>query len=128
MDGTQQVVVMFLVSKEMSAPLGFSFDARTASPSMGRVVPSLVHKHQDTVSQQQTNAFGRTGSTGGYHVSTLTLKFLKDSCLCKKSGNIPYFTSRAALTHELFHLVIELRPSTTAMGLSENIKRQYTYQ
>ena len=32
--------------------------------------------------------------------------------------------SRSAVTHELFNLVIELRPSSTSAGLEENIKRE----
>jgi hypothetical protein len=32
--------------------------------------------------------------------------------------------SRSAVTHELFDLVIELRPSSTSAGLEEHIKRE----
>jgi hypothetical protein len=39
-------------------------------------------------------------------------------------GSIPYFLKRAAVTHELFDLIIELRPNTTSGGLAENIKRE----
>lgn len=39
-------------------------------------------------------------------------------------GSIPYFLKRAAVTHELFDLIIELRPSSTSAGLAENLKRE----
>lgn len=39
------------------------------------------------------------------------------------SGSIPYFLKRSAVTHELFDLIIELRPSSTSAGLAENLKR-----
>ncbi|KAF8973795.1 hypothetical protein BDZ97DRAFT_1912253 [Flammula alnicola] len=37
--------------------------------------------------------------------------------------NIPYFLKRAAVTHELFDLIVELRPSSTSAGLAENLKQ-----
>ena len=40
-------------------------------------------------------------------------------------GGIPYFLKRCAVTRELFDLVIEMRPSMTAKGLSEHIKREH---
>ncbi|KAF8959245.1 hypothetical protein BDZ97DRAFT_1667389 [Flammula alnicola] len=39
--------------------------------------------------------------------------------------NIPYFLKRAAVTHELFDLIVELRPSSTSAGLAENLKREF---
>ncbi|KAK7012718.1 hypothetical protein R3P38DRAFT_2549502 [Favolaschia claudopus] len=36
---------------------------------------------------------------------------------------IPYFTSRSAVTRELFDIIVEFRPSTTSGGLAENIKQ-----
>jgi len=39
-------------------------------------------------------------------------------------GTVPLFMSRSAVTHELFDLVIELRPSSTSAGLEEHIKRE----
>lgn len=41
---------------------------------------------------------------------------------------VPIFFKRCALTADLFNLVIELRPSTTAAGLSENFKRKQDHQ
>lgn len=39
-------------------------------------------------------------------------------------GSIPHFLKRAAVTHELFDLIVELRQSSTSAGLAENIKRE----
>jgi hypothetical protein len=39
-------------------------------------------------------------------------------------GSIPHFCKRAALTHELFDLITELRLTTTSGGIAENIKRE----
>ncbi|KAK7062280.1 hypothetical protein R3P38DRAFT_3167271 [Favolaschia claudopus] len=36
---------------------------------------------------------------------------------------IPYFSYRSGVTRELFDFIVELRPSTTAGGLEENIKQ-----
>lgn len=40
-------------------------------------------------------------------------------------GSIPHFLKRAAVTHELYDLIVELRPSSTSAGLSEHIKREF---
>lgn len=45
-----------------------------------------------------------------------------------QSDGAPIFLKRCALTSELFNLVVELRPSTTAAGLSENFKRKLYHQ
>ncbi|PPQ84313.1 hypothetical protein CVT26_011237 [Gymnopilus dilepis] len=36
---------------------------------------------------------------------------------------VPYFTSRSAVTHELFDLITEFRPSMTAAGIEEHIRQ-----
>ncbi len=36
---------------------------------------------------------------------------------------MPHFLKRCALTGELYDLIVELRPSVTAAGLAENIRR-----
>ena len=46
------------------------------------------------------------------------------SLIDPKIGGIPYFFKRCAVSRELFDLIVELRPSVTAGGLSENIKRK----
>lgn len=40
-------------------------------------------------------------------------------------GGMPYFFKRCATTHELFDLLVELRPKLTAAGLAEHVKREY---
>ncbi|KAF8173269.1 hypothetical protein BJ912DRAFT_1065323 [Pholiota molesta] len=37
--------------------------------------------------------------------------------------SIPYFLKRAAVTHELFDMIIELRTSSTSAGIAENLKQ-----
>jgi hypothetical protein len=44
---------------------------------------------------------------------------------CHEPGTIPYFMHRSAVTHELFDLVNELRPSFTSAGLQEHVKREF---
>jgi hypothetical protein len=39
------------------------------------------------------------------------------------AAGVPYFFKRCAVTHELFNMIIEICPSSTSMGLAENIKR-----
>lgn len=41
---------------------------------------------------------------------------------------MPYFLSCAAVTRDLFDFLLELRPSSTSGGLSENIKREQSCQ
>jgi len=38
-------------------------------------------------------------------------------------GDVPYFFKRCAVTHELYDLVVEIRPSETSMGFAEHISR-----
>ncbi|KAI0658951.1 hypothetical protein C8Q70DRAFT_899100, partial [Cubamyces menziesii] len=38
---------------------------------------------------------------------------------------IPRFLKRCAVTEQLFNLIVELRPSSTAAGLAESIKREF---
>lgn len=88
---------------------------------MGKEGQSKVQPN--TASLRQTRYFGRGGSIGKSPVSFLFV-FLKITqlMLCG-SENVPYFLARAAVTHELYDFIIELRPSSTSAGLAENIKR-----
>jgi len=43
------------------------------------------------------------------------------------TANIPYFFKRCSVTHELFDIIVELRPSLTSMGIAENIKHTKSY-
>lgn len=46
------------------------------------------------------------------------------SMLTLMTGGMPIFFHRCGLTHELFDLIIEIRPSSTSGGIVEQIKRE----
>jgi hypothetical protein len=71
-------------------------------------------------SPRQTEHSGKNGSTGQFPVRRTSHNRDRNSLIL---DDIPYFFKRCAVTHELFSLIVELRPSTTSMGLAENIKR-----
>lgn len=41
------------------------------------------------------------------------------------SEDVPHFFKRCAVTRELYKHIVELRPSSTASGLEENVKRVF---
>lgn len=80
----------------------------------------------NTAGRQRTHCSGSARSTGNCQVRGAPYSEL--NCLVltipQSSLGVPRFFRRCALTADLFDLIIELRPSTTAAGLSENIKRE----
>ncbi|KAL6299496.1 hypothetical protein BKA93DRAFT_829872 [Sparassis latifolia] len=61
--------------------------------------------------------------TGSYCFSTTSASFWERREHWEIPMTIPFFLKRCAVTRELFDWIVELRPSTTAAGLAENIKQ-----
>ncbi|KAF8186240.1 hypothetical protein BJ912DRAFT_927161 [Pholiota molesta] len=61
--------------------------------------------------------------SGKYCFATTSHLFWKKWEHWKIPRSVPYFLRRAAVTHELFDLIIELRLSYTSAGLAEHLKQ-----
>ncbi|KAG6379441.1 hypothetical protein JVT61DRAFT_11916 [Boletus reticuloceps] len=71
----------------------------------------------------QSNDEGNT-KDGSYCFALTSHVFWKGWNHWEIPGEIPIFYKRCALTHELFNLVVEIRPSTTSAGLAEQLKHE----
>ena len=123
MGGMQLVLVRSMAFGGRSELLVTSCVVRYVRRNMGKEGQSKARPH--TALQRQTRYFGRSGSIGKSPVS-FPFAFLKIAQLIPLlhgSGSVPYFFARTAVTHDLCDFIIELRPSSTSAGLSENIKR-----
>jgi hypothetical protein len=60
-------------------------------------------------------------------LSKSAIIFARAQTVTSIPGGIPYFFSRCTVSRDLFDLIIELRPSSTPGGLTENIKHEIQY-
>ena len=78
--------------------------------------------------QQQTLSSGQGKITGRFQASVIPHCTVDLSMAHSYIEGMPYFLSRAAVTRDLFDFLLELRPSSTSRGLSENIKCERSCQ
>src|SRR5882757_7594879 len=110
--------VKYMAFEEKSAPWDSSSDARTVRARMERNI----------VLQQPALNFGKSESTGNFHVSIETAIRFSELLKMRKLGGIPYFFSRSATSRDLFNLITELRPALTSAGIAEHIRRMLPCQ
>ncbi|GBE81445.1 hypothetical protein SCP_0311740 [Sparassis crispa] len=72
---------------------------------------------------KQCGVHGEGDDEGPYCFSTTSPLFWEKREHWEIPAGIPICLRRCAITRDLFDLVVELRPSTTAAGLAENIKQ-----
>lgn len=78
--------------------------------------------------QQQTLSSGQGKITGRFQASVIPHCTIDLSMAHSYIEGMPYFLSCAAVMQDLFDFLLELRPSSTSGGLSENIKREQSCQ
>lgn len=119
MGGPQLDTVRYMVYTRMKPLSDISWSVKGVRVNILKQETIRPQAKEPTVLQQPTPYFGKTGNSGPSPVSDVLHK--TDIGLTLLVGGIPFFFRRCAVTHELFELVIEFRPTMTSFGLAEHI-------